>query len=77
MLERLAAALRHALFLDHDRKLSAQWVCPCKLCKAANPDQLTPADYHAKRTLSGMCGQWIAKGSYCTRSNGHRGKCLP
>lgn len=77
MLKSALRWLQHAVALDHDPKLSAQWVCPCKLCAAANPDQLTPGDYHAKVTSSGMCGQWISKGSYCMRRNGHRGRCLP
>jgi hypothetical protein len=77
MLRALLKRAAHVFALDHDPALSAQWVCPCWMCKAANPDQLTPADYVAKSTKGGMCGLWCAPKQYCMRANGHAGRCLP
>jgi hypothetical protein len=76
-------ALLHALGLDHSPLLSAQWRCPCKLCAAANPDKLTPADRDARTNRAGMCGQWCSREQgtkrtlWCMRASGHEGRCLP
>lgn len=78
-------AILHALCLDHRPALSEQWICPCKLCAAANPDKLTPADREAKEQRRGMCGQWCGRPPgakagrplWCMRAKGHEGRCLP
>lgn len=69
--------LLHALCLDHSPALSAQWTCPCKLCAAANPDKLTPADREAKTYRRGQCGKPVEGGKRCARAFVHDGPCLP
>lgn len=54
------------------------WRCPCKLCAAANPDKLTPADYAAKLYGVRQCGKLIAAtGKRCARAFTHEGPHLP
>ncbi len=76
-------AIKHALCLDHSPSLSIQCRCPCKLCAAANPDKITPADLVAKEQRRGMCGQWCGRDPntkrvlWCMRADKHDGPHLP